>query len=142
MSASPSTGPSAQIDEAGAHEVRAWLLAMQDCVRTLDFDRARALFAGDVRAFGTRASAVGGLDELELEQWRLTWPTIRDFTFRLDGAHVLGDRRRVTVFVEWTSQGHDGAGMSYERPGRATLVLERRHERLVAVHSHFSLVPE
>lgn len=118
-----------------------WLTAMEDCVRTLDFNRARTLFADDVRGFGTRAPSVRGLDELEREQWRLTWPHIRDFTFGLDGAQILVGMRHATVLIEWTSQESDGAGTTHERPGRATLVLERRGERLVAVHSHFSLVP-
>jgi hypothetical protein len=35
--------------------VRSWLLAMQECVRERDFERARELFSPGVFAFGTVA---------------------------------------------------------------------------------------
>ena len=62
------------------HELaRDFLLQMQSCVRAVDFERARPLFAEDAIAFGTFAAVVSGREHIELEQWRHIWPTIRDF---------------------------------------------------------------
>src|SRR5207244_2160144 len=62
---------------------RAWLAALERCVRAVDYAAARPLFAPDVQAFGTHAAVVSGRDILEREQWQHIWPTIREFTFRL-----------------------------------------------------------
>ena len=62
-----------------------WLHEMQSCVREVDYARCRAIFAGDVVGFGTKAAAAIGLDALERDQWRHIWGRIRHFTFALDG---------------------------------------------------------
>lgn len=120
---------------------RDFLEAMQACVRGVDFERARPLFAEDVVAFGTVARVVSGRDHLEGDQWRNVWPTIREFTFDLDSLHCLSSGQSVCVVVAWTSLGTRPDGSTFERPGRATLLLEPRHGRWVATHSHFSLAP-
>jgi ketosteroid isomerase-like protein len=120
---------------------REFLLDMQRCVRAIDYDRARTLFADDVVAFGTFATVVSGRDRLEHEQWRNVWPTIHDFTFRLDELRCLGADESVCVVVPWDSIGHAPDGEPFNRPGRATLLLSRRANRWVATHSHFSLAP-
>jgi ketosteroid isomerase-like protein len=120
---------------------RVWLTDMQACVRAVDYERAHALFADDVVAFGTFAAIVAGRERLEREQWRNIWPTIADFTFRLDELHCLGTDQMLCVVVAWDSLGRRDNGETFDRPGRATLVLERHGERWVAVHSHFSLAP-
>jgi ketosteroid isomerase-like protein len=124
-----------------AEIARDFLLEMQECVRAVDYARARALFAEDVVAFGTFAAVVSGRDRLEHEQWRNVWPTIRDFTFRLDELHCLGTEQALCVVVPWDSLGRGADGRSFDRPGRATLLLAPRGERWVATHSHFSLAP-
>jgi hypothetical protein len=63
---------------------RQFLEEMQACVRSVDFERARLLFAEDAVAFGTYAAVVHGRERLEREQWRQVWPRIREFAFRLD----------------------------------------------------------
>lgn len=120
---------------------REFLERMQSCVRDVDYERARALFAEDVVAFGTFAVVVTGRDRLEHEQWRNIWPTIRDFTFRLDSLHCLGNADALCVVVPWDSLGTRADGTAFSRPGRATLLLEQRDGRWVATHSHFSLAP-
>ena len=120
---------------------REWLLEMQACVRSVDFARARPLFDEDVVAFGTFAAVVSGRDRLEREQWRNIWPTIRDFTFRLAELHCVGSQDALCVVVPWDSIGQHDDGQPFDRPGRATLLLTPRGERLVATHSHFSLAP-
>jgi ketosteroid isomerase-like protein len=120
---------------------RTFLMDMQACVRAVDFERGRALFAEDVVAFGTFAAIVEGRERLEREQWRNVWPNIRDFTFRLEDLHCLGADQAICVVVPWDSLGHDAGGHAFNRPGRATLLLEPRDGRWVATHSHFSLAP-
>ncbi len=120
---------------------RTWLAALERCVRTIDYGAARPLFATDVLAFGTRANIVSGRDALEHEQWRVVWPTIREFTFRLAEACCVGDETMLGVIVPWDSLGVDADGTTFSRPGRATLLLIMRDGRWVAIHSHFSLLP-
>jgi ketosteroid isomerase-like protein len=120
---------------------RTFLIEMQECVRAVDYARARPLFAEDVVAFGTFAAVVEGRERLEREQWRNVWPNIRDFTFRLDELHAFGTESSICVIVPWDSIGYRAEGESFSRPGRATLVLSRRGDRWVATHSHFSLAP-
>jgi ketosteroid isomerase-like protein len=120
---------------------RTFLIEMQECVRAVDYARARPLFAENVVAFGTFAAVVEGRERLEHEQWRHVWPNIRDFTFRLDELHTLGTELWICVVAPWDSVGHRVDGQSFSRPGRATLVLSRRGDGWVAIHSHFSLAP-
>ena len=121
---------------------RAFLSEMQACVQAVDFVRARPLFAEDVVAFGTYAAVVTGRERLEREQWRNVWPRIRDFRFRLEQMHVLANNGdEVCVVVPWDSQGTRTDGETFDRPGRATLLLVQRDGRWVASHSHFSLAP-
>jgi ketosteroid isomerase-like protein len=120
---------------------RRWLLAMQECVRSLDYARARTLFAEDVVAFGTRAGVVAGRAVLEREQWSRVWPRIRDFTFRLDELRVYGGDHALCVMAPWDSLGVRPDGAATPRPGRATVLLAPRGGDWLAVHSHFSLLP-
>jgi ketosteroid isomerase-like protein len=124
-----------------AEIARDWLREMQACVRSVDYERARPLFAPDVVAFGTFAEIVSGRDRLEREQWRNVWPTIREFTFRLQELHCVGTDQALCVIVPWDSLGQRDGGEPFNRPGRATLVLVPAGERWVARHSHFSLAP-
>jgi ketosteroid isomerase-like protein len=120
---------------------REFLREMQECVRAVDYERARVLFADDVVAFGTFATVVSGREHLEREQWRNVWPTIREFKFRLDELHCLGTDRALCLVVPWDSVGLAPDGQPFSRPGRATLLLSPRGSRWVATHSHFSLAP-
>jgi ketosteroid isomerase-like protein len=120
---------------------RQFLEEMQTCVRAVNFERARPLFADDAVAFGTYAAVVHGRERLEREQWRQVWPRIREFTFRLDEVECLGSERALCVVVPWDSLGTHADGSTFSRPGRATLLLEPRDDRWVATHSHFSLAP-
>ncbi|HVC33577.1 MAG TPA: nuclear transport factor 2 family protein [Chloroflexota bacterium] len=120
---------------------RRWLSALQTCVRAVDFENARPLFAEDVVSFGTHASVVAGRDALERDQWRHVWPRIRDFSFRLDDTRCLGDDRGLVVVVPWDSLGVRPDGTTFPRPGRATVLLRLRERQWVAAHTHFSLSP-
>src|SRR5580765_214730 len=115
---------------------RDFLLEMQACVRAVDYARARPLFADDAIAFGTYAAVVSGREAIEEQQWRNVWPTIREFTFRLDELRCRGDDRLLCVVVPWDSLGTNTDGSTFARPGRATLLLEPRGECWLATHSH------
>jgi catechol 2,3-dioxygenase-like lactoylglutathione lyase family enzyme/ketosteroid isomerase-like protein len=121
--------------------VRAWLRELQERVRAVDYEGGRALCVPDLLAFGTVARLVEGIDDVMLEQWRKVWPAILDFTVLVDEARgtVTGDL--AWVAAPWTSRGVAADGSTFERPGRLTVVLERRDGRWLARHTHFSLAP-
>jgi ketosteroid isomerase-like protein len=125
--------------EAG--EIRQWLEDFSAAVRAVDYERGMTMFAPEVVGFGTYASMLVGLDKLVAGQWKNIWGVTRGFAFRLDELHcgISGDQ--AWVAAPWTSQGKDAAGEWYDRPGRATLILERRDGRWLCVHSHLSLYP-
>lgn len=125
------------LGEAARH----WFEALQECVRAVDYRRARDLFADEVVSFGTHASLVFGRDALQREQWSHVWPAIREFTFRLDEILCHGDERGLCAVALWDSLGTGPGGSTYPRPGRATVLLELRQGRMVATHTHFSLSP-
>jgi ketosteroid isomerase-like protein len=121
---------------------RSWLAEMEACVRAVDYERCRAIFAEDVVAFGTRAALVIGLEALERDQWRHVWGTIRGFTFLIEEMHCRGyGEEGIWLACPWTSEGRGTDGRWFERLGRMTAVLERRGDRWLAVHTHHSSVP-
>lgn len=127
---------------AAERAAREWLLSLQDCVRRVDYEAGRRLFAEDVVAFGSRAGTLlHGLDALQAHQWSGVWPVISDFSFSLDQLDCRGQGEVTLVVVPWASIGYRAEGTSFERPGRATVVLAHRDGAWLAVHTHFSLVP-
>jgi ketosteroid isomerase-like protein len=139
MGWSGSTGEGAD----AAVSVRAWVAAFGSNVAAVDFDAARELFDDEVVAFGTWSELLDGLDELEARQWRNVWPTITDFAFDVEGTTVLSspDGLQAVAVAPWSSTGFGPDGQPFDRPGRATLVLQRGDIGAMwrAVHSHFSL---
>ncbi len=67
--------------------IREWFQTLERCVRLVDYETARKIFAHNVLSFGTRADVVSGLDTLVANQWSGIWPHIRDFTIELDQLH-------------------------------------------------------
>jgi ketosteroid isomerase-like protein len=122
-------------------KARRWLLAMQRCVRDRDYEAARDLFSAEVFSFGTLAPTADGIEHLEGDQWREIWSRTTGFTFELDRARSISAGDCVCVATPWRSLGSGSDGETFERRGRATLVLARSGDRLVAVHSHFSMWP-
>jgi catechol 2,3-dioxygenase-like lactoylglutathione lyase family enzyme/ketosteroid isomerase-like protein len=121
--------------------LREWLRQLQACVRAQDFSGGRALCAPELLAFGTRAEMVEGVDHVMARQWRQVWPYIREFTIAADQARgaIHGDRGWVAA--RWDSLGTRPDGSTFPRPGRLTILFERRAGRWLAVHTHFSLSP-
>lgn len=120
-------------------QISAWLEEFADCVRQRDTDRARPLFSPNCFSYGTRVAEAEGLDALVEHQWAPIWETTSGFTFEPNSTHVMpaADGSVHVVAARWSSVGTD------LRRGRCTLVLEQDVEQraLVAIHSHFSLVP-
>jgi ketosteroid isomerase-like protein len=123
-------------------EIRQWLEDFSAAVRAVDYERGMTMFASDVVGFGTYASMLEGLEPLVAGQWRNIWGITRGFTFRLEHLHCGVDGDVTWVAVPWDSQGQDANGDWYDRPGRATLVLQRRDGRWLCIHSHLSLYPK
>ena len=73
----------------------------------------------------------------------MTWPAIEDFAFLSDDLHVRmsPDGLMAVAIVPWCSTGIDVEGNRFDRPGRATIVLERSatDRPWVGTHTHFSL---
>lgn len=125
--------------EDPAAAVEAWYEALAGCVNEEAFDVALGLVAPQVVSFGTKAEVVEGREALRSRQWEGIWPYIREFRFVDVRGFGAGD---VAWGVGgWSSTGFDEAGEPFERPGRATVVLERKDGRWWAVHTHFSLAP-
>lgn len=126
--------------DADLVEIRAWLEAFATTVRAVDYERGREMFSPDVVGFGTYAGIREGLDALEDGQWRHIWGVTRGFRFRLDELRAGASGNLAWVAVPWDSEGKRD-GQWFARPGRATLILECRDGRWLAIHSHFSLYP-
>ena len=121
-------------------EIVQWLREFEGACRGRDFATGRRLFAEDAVAFGTWATAVSGLANIEREQWRNVWPRIREFRFEEHPiARAMGDA--AWVAAAWSSEATGPDGRPFTRSGRATFVLARRAGHWVCVHSHVSLLP-
>jgi ketosteroid isomerase-like protein len=121
--------------------VREWLHTLERCVRQVDYETARRMFAAEVLSFGTRADVVSGLDRLVANQWSGIWPNIRDFTIEFDQLHWGASGDLAWAIVPWKSTGFHPDGMAFPRPGRATVIFECRDGKWLAIHTHFSLFP-
>jgi ketosteroid isomerase-like protein len=121
-------------------EIVEWLREFEAACRGRDFASGRRLFAEDAVAFGTWATRVTGLDNIEREQWRNVWPRIREFRFEdRPAAMVTGDA--AWIASTWSSDATGPDGQAFTRRGRATFVLARRGGQWRCVHSHVSLLP-
>ena len=120
-----------------------WLAEWGECIASLDFARARALFDPEVVGFGTFSDLLVGIDDLESRQWRAVWPAIADFRFDVAGVwtEVSPDRRLGHLAAGWTSTGAHEDGAPFPRPGRCTVTLRRAAPTSpwLGTHTHFSL---
>ena len=112
----------------------------RDCAN-IDLNATEPMFAEDVYSFGTNASVVQGRDQLRQDQWEEIWPNIEAFSIDLTQVHGGGNDALAWGMARWSSTGFDEQGVPFERPGRATVVLERRGDHWEVIHTHFSLAP-
>ena len=120
---------------------REWFTRLGKYCAAIDYDSAMTISADDMVAFGTRIDVVSGVNNARKEQWENIWGNIKDFKIDLDSIHSGGDERHAWAIAVWTSTGFDEKHEPYFRPGRGTVILERRDGVWLAVHSHFSLYP-
>ena len=121
--------------------IREWFRDMERHTQNLDFTSARKMMAADVLAFSTRTNVMKGIEALVNEQWKPTWPNLRDFTYNLDQLEVRVSGDFALAVLPWNSKGFDTSGKSFMRPGRATIVFQRQNGAWLAIHSHYSLAP-
>lgn len=135
--------PSAGAADQDRRSALDWVDAWGAEVAAAQMDAARARFDAGVSGFGTHSDVLRGLDDLFTNQWSKVWPTIEDFAFLTGDADVLvsGDRLQAVVVCGWTSTGIHEDGSTFDRPGRATLVVVRDtvDGPWRGVHTHFSL---
>lgn len=129
--------------EADRASVLAWVDAWGEQVAGARMTEARDRFDPAVSGFGTHSDVLRGLDDLFTNQWSRVWPTIEDFVFHTHDADVLvsGDRCQAVAVLGWGSTGIHADGSTFDRPGRATLVLVRDDIDTPwrGLHTHFSL---
>ena len=122
--------------------VKRWFALMERYCASVDYDGAERIFAADVVSFGTTMDIVSGRRALREGQWESIWGNISNFKMDLDNVHASGSGSQAWGVVTWTSVGFDGNHKPFYRPGRATVILERRDGGIwLAVHTHFSLYP-
>jgi len=125
----------------GAHQhICHWLDEFQAAVRSEKYHKGRALFNESVISFGTIRARADSLDDLMENQWKLRWPQNVDFTFIHSSALFIPDELGGgAVLIQWSTKA-DGEAEG-NRHGRATLLLRKFDDKILCVHSHFSLMP-
>jgi ketosteroid isomerase-like protein len=120
-----------------------WVAGWGAEVAAADIRAGRRRFHDDLIGFGTHADVVLGRNAVEAGQWSQVWPAIEDFEFLLEDLRVRlsPDGLMAVAIVPWSSTGIDADGNRFDRPGRATIVLERDgfDEPWFGTHTHFSL---
>src|SRR5260370_34638087 len=106
-------------------EARDWRSTFEAACRGRDFEAGRRLFAPDAVAFGTYATAVHRLDNIEREQWRQIWPRSRGFRFDAQPA-VAGTGDSAWSAATGSSDATSADGPPIPRHGRATRNPARR----------------
>ena len=137
MSASRQAAPD---DHAGL--VR-WIEEFGGHVHRCEFEPAAQQFDDAIVSFSSRRDIVVGIDELAEEQWKHVWPSITGFRFESETMRTFlsPDGLQAAVAVTWSSTGYHEDGTTFDRPGRATIVLARETvaSSWRAIHAHFSL---
>ncbi|MEA2982661.1 MAG: hypothetical protein QOF91_1943 [Alphaproteobacteria bacterium] len=131
--------------EEDKHSVADWYARWGEYVGNVEFEPARAMFADDVIAFGTKVEVMTSQPQLEAEQWRSVWPSIEDFCFDTSTLEVVTspDRLMAMGTLIFRSTGLHPDGKKFERNGRATVTLMRTAvgSPWLCTHSHISLKP-
>ncbi len=121
--------------------LQAWFTELARCVNDTDFPAGRRLFADDIVSFGTFTTLMHGLEDYATQQWPHVWPHVQHFRFATDmHIRIVGDT--AWAVATWDSEGINADGTTFDRPGRTTMIFDKRHGTWVGVHSHFSLSPK
>jgi ketosteroid isomerase-like protein len=139
MSQNSMTDAAIVVEDPAAAVVE-WFEKMSRFCSTMDYSSAREIFDEEVASFGTYADAVSGLDVLQQQQWEQVWPRTTGFRVLMETIRSGGVGEIAWGMAIWSSTGYDEAGAEFDRPGRATVVLEKSDGRWKAIHTHFSLL--
>jgi len=133
------------VAEEDRRSVADWYDRWGALVAEVNFKPARAMFAEDAIAFGSKVEMMSSQPQLEREQWRAVWPSIEDYRYDLATLEVVmsPDRLMAMGAVIFRSTGLHPDGKPFERNGRATCTLMRPAVGApwVCTHSHISLKP-
>jgi ketosteroid isomerase-like protein len=133
------------VAEEDLRSVADWYDRWSGFVADVDFKPARALFAEDAIAFGSKVEVMTSQAQLEREQWRSVWPSIEDFSFDTSTLQVImsPDRLMAMGALIFRSTGLHPDGTKFERNGRSTVTLMRNSVGApwLCTHSHISLKP-
>lgn len=121
--------------------IRDWFAELARCVNATDFTAGKRLCADDIISFGTYTTLMRGLDAYSAQQWTNVWPNVQNFRFRQEMYIKIVDDTAWAV-ATWDSEGINTNGTTFDRPGRTTMIFEKRHGQWLGVHSHFSLYPK
>jgi ketosteroid isomerase-like protein len=131
--------------EEDRRSVADWYERWSGLVADVNFKPARAMFAEDAIAFGTKVEVMTSQPQLEAEQWRSVWPSIEDFRFDTSTLQVIvsPDRLMAMGALIFRSTGLHPDGQKFERNGRSTVTLMRPAVSApwICTHSHISLKP-
>jgi ketosteroid isomerase-like protein len=134
--------PIPDADPATKAEIIDWLERFFVCVREVDFKSAYPFWHDNIVIFGTFQELVRSRQAWTDTQWSNVWPRTKDFTLDAKNTEVLlsGDGSMAVAILPWTSTGWNKDGTEFDRPGRATIVLQKQPDgRWLGVHSHMSL---
>src|ERR1044072_8129907 len=120
--------PLPEADSATAAEVRACLARFAACVREVDYAAARPFWHPDIVIFGTYQELVKSLSAWTEHQWDNVWPRTAEFRFDLANTMVMAspDGEMAFAIAPGTSTVFHKDGPTFERPGRATIVLAKQ----------------
>ena len=126
--------------------IQEWHDRFAASVRVRDIAQGLALFAPQVRAFGTVVEYAPDLRCLQQEQWMRVWPHTRGFHFLPSPVEVFlsADASQACVLTFWESDGLREDGTPFPRRGRCTTVLHQEPSApcgWLAVHTHYSKRP-
>jgi ketosteroid isomerase-like protein len=131
--------------EEDRRSVAEWYSRWSGYVADVNFKPARAMFAEDVIAFGSKVEVMTSQEQLEREQWRSVWPSIEDYRFDTSTLEVImsPDRLMAMGALIFRSTGIHPDGKKFERNGRSTVTLMRSAigAPWICTHSHISLKP-
>ena len=123
--------------------IKLWFELWESYVQNKDFESAKNLFHDEVVSFGTWMDVVQGLEKLCNHQWKNIWPTITNFEFLTDTLfiQISPDSLFANTILVWNSVGYSEQGKSFERTGRATVILKKlnKNSNWKGIHTHFSL---
>ena len=123
--------------------IQFWYLEWEKYVQNKNYSSAMELFENNVVSFGTWMDIVQGLEKLCNHQWKNVWPTITNFEFLTDTLfiQISSDSLFANTILVWNSVGYTEQGNSFERTGRATVVLKKlnKNSNWKGIHTHFSL---